>query len=132
MAQMLAGQGRTAEEISAALGGLDAETAEAAADLKLEPGSMEALIADGWYQSIFGTGAAHRERVFRRIELAERAVAKAQAAFEAKPTEANERRFERALKRAQEASKGYQELPEENDTRRVGDAITALQFPEDE
>lgn len=62
IAQMLAGQGRTAEQIATEMG-IPNEQAAEAVDAPLAPGSMEALIADGWYQSIYGRGSAHRERV---------------------------------------------------------------------
>ncbi len=62
IAQMLAGQGRTARQIADEMG-IPARIAAAAFADPLAPDSMEALIADGWYQSIYGTGSAHRERV---------------------------------------------------------------------
>jgi uncharacterized protein (DUF433 family) len=62
MAQMLAGQGRTAAEIAYGMG-IPNRIAVAAVANPLASGSMEALIADGWYQSVYGTGRAHRERV---------------------------------------------------------------------
>jgi hypothetical protein len=60
MAQLLAGQNKTAAEIATqmAIPNNIALSAEAA---PLAPGSMEALIADGWFQSVYGTGRAHRE-----------------------------------------------------------------------
>jgi hypothetical protein len=62
MAQMLAGEGKTAAEIATEMGIPNRIAAEAVGD-PLAPGSMEALIADGWYQSVYGTGRAHRRRV---------------------------------------------------------------------
>lgn len=62
MAQLLAGQGRTAAEIATQMGIQPNIAALAKAD-PIAPGSMEALIADGWFQSVYGAGSAHREHV---------------------------------------------------------------------
>jgi len=62
MAQMRAGQGRTAAQIATEMG-IPARIAALAAGAPLAEGSMDALIADGWYQSVYGSGSAHRERV---------------------------------------------------------------------
>ncbi len=62
IAQMLAGQGKTAAEIFDETRILQ-EVCDQAVTEPLAPGSMEALIADGWYQSVFGSGAAHRNQV---------------------------------------------------------------------
>ncbi len=62
MAQMRAGQGRTADQIAHEMS-IPPRIANEAFGDPLAPGSMEALIADGWYQSVYGTGSAHRERV---------------------------------------------------------------------
>jgi len=62
MAQMRAGQGRTAAQIATEMG-IPARIAAVAAGAPLARGSMDALIADGWYQSVYGSGSAHRERV---------------------------------------------------------------------
>jgi hypothetical protein len=62
MAQMRAGQGRTAAQIATEMG-IPARIAAAATGSPLAKGSMDALIADGWYQSVYGSGSAHRERV---------------------------------------------------------------------
>ena len=61
MAQMLAGQGKTARQIEREMGIPARIAAEAVGD-PLARGSMEALIADGWYQSVYGRGSAHRRR----------------------------------------------------------------------
>lgn len=62
MAQLLAGQGRTAGQIATQMG-IPARIAAEAAANPIEPGSMEALIVDGWFQSVYGTGSAHRRHV---------------------------------------------------------------------
>ncbi len=62
MAQLLAGQGKNAAQIATQTGIPNNIAALAEAD-PIAPGSMEALIADGWFQSVYGTGSAHREHV---------------------------------------------------------------------
>jgi len=62
MAQLMAGQGKTADEIVDEMGIPNDKAALAVAD-PIAPGSMEALIADGWFQSVYGTQSAHREFV---------------------------------------------------------------------
>jgi hypothetical protein len=59
MAQLMAGQGKTAAEIASTMGIQPRIALLAFAD-PLAEGSMEALIADGWFQSVYGTGSAHR------------------------------------------------------------------------
>ena len=59
MAQMRAGQGRTAAQIASEMG-IPAAQAAAAFAAPLAEGSMDALIADGWYQSVYGTGREER------------------------------------------------------------------------
>jgi len=61
MAQMLAGEGKTAAEIASEMG-IPARIAAEAVGAPLATGSMDALIADGWYQSVYGTGREHRGR----------------------------------------------------------------------
>jgi hypothetical protein len=62
MAQMLAGEGKTAAEIRSEMS-IPADQAGEAFDHPLAEGSMDALIADGWYQSVYGTGREERGRV---------------------------------------------------------------------
>ena len=71
VAQMLAGEGRTAAEIAAIMamnprsepGHRTERVIAAAIASPLAPGSMQALIAKGWFESEYGTGRAHRNRV---------------------------------------------------------------------
>jgi hypothetical protein len=62
IAQMLAGQDKSAQEIFDETR-IRSDICDKAVGEPLAPGSMEALIADGWYQSVFGTGSEHREAV---------------------------------------------------------------------
>jgi hypothetical protein len=124
MAQMLAGQGKTADEIVDDMG-IPAEVAAEAVGDPLDPESMEALIADGWYESVYGSSAKQRNRIFKELEAADKELEKAHEAFNDNPSQANERRLQRARERRQKAFDAYHDLPEENDAHRVGDTISA-------
>ena len=62
MAQLRAGQGRTAAEIAAEMF-IPAHIAAAAVADPIAPGSAKALIAQNWYDGIYGAGRANRNRV---------------------------------------------------------------------
>ncbi len=59
MAQLMAGQGRTSAEIATTMQIPNRIALIAFAD-PIAPDSMEALIADGWFQSVYGTGSVIR------------------------------------------------------------------------
>ncbi len=124
MAQYLAGQGRNAAFIATHMSIPAAQAAAAEAD-PLTRGSMEYLIADGWYQSVYGTGSADRERTLTELSDADTALDAAQAAFDADPSPANQAMLTAATERRQAAFDAYQQLPEENDAWRTGGRVTA-------
>ena len=124
MAQMLAGQGKKANKIADMMG-IPVEQANEAVGDPLPPDSMEALIANGWYQSVYGVNAQHRERVFKELGAADKELEEAQKAVNANPSSANQKRLRRAQERRQRALTAYKDLPEENDAHRVGDTVTA-------
>lgn len=66
IAQMLAGRGKTDEEIFV-ITQTDANIIKQIGTNKLKPGTMEALIAEGWYDSIYGSGKAHRAAVYSNL-----------------------------------------------------------------
>ena len=86
----------------------------------LPAGSMQALIAQGWFDSIYGPGRAHRERTLKELDAAGEARVKAKERRDENPTPANEAAFERAVVRARKAFAAYRELPEENDAWATG------------
>lgn len=124
MAQYLAGQGRDAASIATHMGIPAAQASAAVAD-PLTKGSMEYLIADGWYQSVYGSGSAHRERTLTELSEAGTAQDAAQAAVDANPSPANQAALTTATARRQAAFDAYQQLPEENDAWRTGGRVTA-------
>lgn len=122
MAQMRAGQGRTAAQIAREMS-IPPEIAQAAVADPIQPGTMEALIADGWFQSVYGSGSDHRDRTLREVDRAATALEEAQQAHDDNPTPATEARLTRAQDRFERAFEAYHNLPEEADAHRVGDAI---------
>jgi hypothetical protein len=63
IARMLAGQGKTASQIVAELT-IPADVADEAVAAKLEKGSTEAIMAEGWYESMLGgENQAYREKL---------------------------------------------------------------------
>lgn len=124
MARMLAGQNKTADRIATMMG-IPPNIAAQAVTRKYDPKSMEALVADGWYQSVYGVSAAHREATLNELSAADTELAAAQTAADANDTPSTRQRLQRARERRQRAYDAYHNLPEETDAHRVGDSITA-------
>jgi hypothetical protein len=59
MAQLRAGQGRTAAQIATQLG-IPQRIATAAAAAPIAANSAKAIVVSGWYESVYGGGSAHR------------------------------------------------------------------------
>lgn len=119
MAQLRAGEGRTGAEIATETD-IRADIAELAAGQPLEPGSMEALVAKGWYDSVYGAGSAHRDTVLTELDASADALDAAREQFEADPTPANREALAAARTRQRTAFNTYRELPEENDAWATG------------
>ena len=83
-------------------------------------GSMDALIAQGWFDSVYGTGSAHRTRVLTELERSGTALEQAEQRFADDPTPQNEAALERARARRTRALDGHAQLPEENDAFPTG------------
>ncbi|MHC9294029.1 hypothetical protein ACRCUN_16330 [Mycobacterium sp. LTG2003] len=90
---------------------------------QLKPGTMEAAIAEGWYDSQNGTDSPKTHRVYAEINAAAKALEAAEAAKEANPTPENQRRHEAAVERFKAAEAAYYDLPQENDAFRISDEI---------
>ena len=88
-------------------------------------GSMEALVAQGWFDSIYGRGSAHRNQVLTELDRAGTALERAEARFASNPTPANQATLERARARRTRALDGHAQLPEENDAFPTGAATGA-------
>lgn len=94
MAQLRAGQGRTAAQIARQLG-IPQRIATAAAAAPIAANSSKAIVATNWYESVYGAGAAHRNTTVTNV------VASATPANYA----------------------AYRALPEESDAFQVGDGF---------
>jgi|GEM_PF-871989 len=124
MAQLLAGKGLKAAVIATTMS-IPADIATAAAAKPLKKGSTEAIEAEGWYDSVYGSNADYRNRVLDDVEVKDNALKKARAEYKKNPTPANEAKVEAARAQFHAAHKRYTELPEEADAWRVGGAVSA-------
>jgi hypothetical protein len=124
MAQLRASQGLGAAAITTELG-IPARIAREARAAPLERGSMEAVIAQGWWDSVYGSGSAHREAVLTEIDRAATARTQAQTRFDANGTAANQTALDQANARFDRAFAAYRNLPEENDAWATGPAAAA-------
>ncbi len=124
MAQLRGVQGLSPEGIAAELG-IPGPIAKLAKDDPLERGSMQALIAQGWWDSVYGGGSAHRDAVLTELDRAGTALAAAQARFDADPSPANQAALDAATARRQRSIEGHEDLPEENDSWATGPAAAA-------
>jgi hypothetical protein len=124
MARLMAGQKKTAAEIVAKMG-IPAAIAADAVGKPLAPGSTEALIAQGWFDSVYGKGAVARNQTLTELESAGTALEKANEKFAADPSEANKKKAAAAQLRFDKAHAAYMNLPEEADAWRVGGEVTA-------
>lgn len=124
MARLLAGQGKTAQEIATQMG-IPLNIANEAAALPYKPGSMEALVANGWYESVYGVDADYRNKTLTDLEKASTDLEAAEADLAANDTPANRAKVATLRRKHQTLYDEYHNLPEETDAHRVGDAIEA-------
>ena len=85
---------------------------------------MDALIAHGWNESVYGARADHREKVLKELAASGKAQEKAQAANDKHPSDANQKKLDAANARRAKALEAYYDLPEENDANRIGARVT--------
>jgi hypothetical protein len=155
MARLLAGEGLSAKAISKRMGIPEDDIAKKAKDKPLAKGSMDALIAQGWFDSVYGVNAAKRNATLaKHTELAKQqeakqkvldqkkedvkkkteALAKAQAEVALNPSAANvkkEQEARAALDRAQRAETAAQR-DFDSANERLGKASEAvLDLPEE-
>jgi hypothetical protein len=121
MAQLRAGQGLKAPALVKELGIPAAEAAKARA-APITGKSPLAVIAQGWWDSVYGAGGAHRGAVLDEIDAASKALDKARAKFGANKTAQNKAALVKAKARFDKAFAAYQNLPEENDAWATGPA----------
>jgi hypothetical protein len=119
IAQVRAGQGRAAGAIATELG-IQRRIADRAKADPLDPQSMQGVIALGWYDSVYGSGSAHREATLSTVEAAATARNRARDRNKAHPSAANQAALDAAEARFQPAHDAYRDLPEENDAWATG------------
>jgi hypothetical protein len=124
MAQLRAGQGLSVAAMVRELG-IEARIATAAAALPLARGSMEAVIAQGWWDSVYGSGREQRNAVLDEVDAAATARTNAEAAHTANPTADTQAALDAANERFDRAFAAYQNLPEENDAWATGPLAAA-------
>ena len=125
IAQMLAGKGRTAAQIATETS-IEATAVAAAFADPIATGTMESVIAQGWYDSIYGRDAAARNATLDEVLAAKTALEAAILANNTSSTPATQATLTRARARFDIAFKAYKNLPEEADAHRVGDETEAL------
>jgi hypothetical protein len=91
-----------------------------AAAAPLERGSMQAVIAEGWFDSVYGSGQEHRNAALTRAEADEEAFLAAEARLKENDTPANRAARDAAKAKRDKSRAVYQDLPEENDAFATG------------
>src|SRR5579884_4270112 len=123
MARFRAGQGQSAQAIASELG-IPANIASAAAANPLKHGSTEALEAKGWYESVYGSGSSHREKVLTGLDKKGEELHKAEEAAKKNPTKENQAKLKKIQAEYDALYKQYRDLPEEADAWRVGGQVS--------
>jgi hypothetical protein len=84
-------------------------------------GSMDALIAQGWFDSVYGSGSPRREQILTELDKAEKALDAAKKKQKQHPSPANQLAVDRAQQRVSKAIAGHATLPEEDDAFVAGE-----------
>ena len=131
MARLLAGKGKTAAQIATETQ-IKADIAADAVKKPIAASGAEAKEADSFYQSVYGTGTAHREATLKELFKTGDANTKAQQAYDvtSKNPKATAESKAAALKLWQDAYQAfiaahavYKALPEEADAFKTGGAV---------
>ena len=123
IAQMLAGRRLSPERIHKDTG-INLDIAKIAFKDPLKPATMEAVIAEGWHDSLFGdAGLAARTRNTREIKAAFDARPAARKANKENPSPQNQAKQVAAEDRFDKAVAEHDELPHEFDAERLEDRV---------
>jgi len=123
IAQMLAGRRLSPERIHKDTG-INLDIAKLAFKDPLKPGTMEAVIAEGWHDSLFGdAGLEKRTRNTKEIKAAFDARQAARKANKENPSPQNQARQTAAEARFEKAIAEHDELPHEFDAERLEDRV---------
>jgi len=124
--QLLARQGKKASEITA-ITGLNLDVAKKAVDAKGDITAMQALIAQGWFDSLHGAaGLARRRRNSEELNVSFKAREAACDAFKKDPTPENKAKLEKAKARFGKAVEEHDDLPHEFDAERLESKVAKL------
>jgi hypothetical protein len=117
--QLLARQGKTADQINDTTG-LNPDVAKAAIAEKDAMTPMEALIAQGWFDSNFSAaGLERRRRNSAELKSAFDAREAACDAFKTKATDENRQKLKKAKARFDKAVEDHDDMPHEFDAERL-------------
>jgi hypothetical protein len=119
MAQLQAGRGHSAAGIAFELG-IPRRIANLAKAAPLDPESMQGVIAAGWYDSVYGSGAEQRNATLNTVEAAAKARDRARDRNAKHPSAANQAAQDAAEERFDRAHDRYRDLAEENDAWATG------------
>ena len=123
MAQLRAAQGRSADEIATEMS-LPAAVAAAAASSPLAAGRLAAQSAT-WWDSVYGGGNEHRNRVLAEVAAAKSGYDQAARAYRERPSEAAAAAMAEAARVLEPVYASYRALPEEADAFEVQDRFVA-------
>jgi len=110
---------RLAADVKAELG-IPLNIAVAAVKTPLPGGAMQALIAQGWFDSVYGSGRPRRDRIMAELSAANAALATASARAAASKTAANVAAQARAEARVNKAVAAVETLEVEDDAGATG------------
>lgn len=124
--QLLARQGKKAEQITKKTG-LNSEVAEKAVAAKDDMTPMQALIAQGWFDSLHGEAGKERQRRnSEELKTSFKAREAACDAFKKNPTKENKVKLEKAKARFSKAVAEHDNLPHEFDAERLEARVEEL------
>ena len=129
--QLLARQGKDAAQITA-ITGMNVDVAQKAVDAKGDITAMQALIAQGWFDSLHGAAAiARRRRNSDELRASFRAREAACDVFKRDPTPENRAKLDKAKARFSKAVAEHDDFPHEFDAERLESKV-ATQFGDPE
>lgn len=124
MARLRAGQGHAPADIARSMG-IPNNVAVSAANSPLKAGSDDAREAQVWWDSVYGSHAAERDKVYGELAAADTANAAAAAAYAADHSPAHLAAWQATYARAKKAFAAYQALPEEVSARAAASTMKA-------
>jgi hypothetical protein len=122
MAQMLAGRGQSASYIAHHLD-IPEDIAAAAVASPLPEGSMEALIAQGWYDTYYGRDAGETSDTYARTRHTHADQEHSEDVFEDSHSHESWETMEGARRRFDRAVDRYEDMPHEADAFRTEEAL---------